>query len=361
MTTGGPTQQQQRVIRQKVVSSTNTMVAQNSPGGGIILANPNKPCYICDEIGGPNSILLSDARTSVTNTELPTKIGGVVGDSYWVIHVGGDIVCKRCVSMFNHLDRLENELDRVKTNIMNLIGSKYGINDNNGEPKTTVTPQPAAKIQRLNTSGAMRKTSNGPTSGGGGADEEQLPRKVTTISTVQTVNRSIGDTSGGSAELTNIFDSPPPEKQTAVAGAGPMAQIRQHTTITQLQQSAAGTAVAASPTTIAPTKKVAGQATKIYKCLACDFKTVDLKQFQPHYETCKSNQCKICKKMFTNVGALKSHMTEKHSNEYVCSICSINYMYEGAFKKHMETNHPDVKTIETTTTAPTGRHHYYKI
>lgn len=316
---------QPRILKQRIPGTPTT-----------VQTGPNK-CYICDEPSGQNGVPLAEARTSVTSTDLPTKIGTVVGEGFWVIHIGGDMVCKRCVSMFNHMDRLEHDLDRVKTNILALINNKYGI-DIAVDTKPAAQPPPA-KLQRLNTGLAISRKNGG--------DEDDAPvtvtRKLTTISNVQTINR---DANVAENQLANIFDSPPAEKPNNA-----MAQIRQHTTITQVQQSGGTTptVAAASPTV---TKKVGTpqNPTKIYKCMSCDFKTMDLKQFQPHYETCKQQsagyRCKICRKLFTNMNALKTHTAEKHSNDYVCSICSVNYVNESAFKRHMETNHPDVKTIE---------------
>lgn len=91
--------------------------------------------------------------------------------------------------------------------------------------------------------------------------------------------------------------------------------------------------------------------------MSCDFKTTDIKLFQPHYETCRQQngyRCKICKKMFSSVSALKAHNVEKHASEFTCSICSINYMNESTYKKHMETNHPDIKMIESSTAVAGG-------
>lgn len=97
---------------------------------------------------------------------------------------------------------------------------------------------------------------------------------------------------------------------------------------------------------------------KIYKCMSCDFKTTDIKLFQPHYDTCRQQngyRCKLCKKLFTNVGALKAHNAEKHASEFTCNICNINYVNEATYKKHMETNHPsDIKTIDSSAPVAAG-------
>lgn len=327
----------------------------------------NKQCYVCDEVTGQQGTLLTEALTSVTNTKVPNKIGRVVGDAFMVIISVDDIVCKRCMAMFNHMDRLEHDLERVKTNILNLINKKYGITDTGGgggggtgveqqQPhQTTNHPttksgallqqQPPTKVQRLNTGGTAatygnRKTSS---SNGGEDDEITVTRKLTTISSVQNISNQHRGGGAGISDVHEtqqqiIFDSPSADKP-IVSNNTMQAQIRQQTTITPIQQQ----------------QKKTTQPTKIYKCMSCEFKTMDLKQFQPHYETCKQQsagyRCKICKKLFTSMNALKAHTADKHSSEYVCSICNVNYLSEATFKKHMETNHPDVKTIETSTSA----------
>lgn len=91
---------------------------------------------------------------------------------------------------------------------------------------------------------------------------------------------------------------------------------------------------------------------KIYKCMSCEFKTTDIKLFQPHYETCRQQngyRCKICKKLFQNIAALKAHSAEKHASEFTCVACNMNCVNEATFKKHLETHHPEVKSIEPAT------------
>lgn len=282
-------------------------------------------CYICDEHCGANGIPLTEALTTVTNTKIPNKIGRVVGEEFMVIISVDDLVCKRCLALFNQMDRLENDLERVKGNILNFINKKYKLNDN--DSKTTLSSQPATKLQRINSSGPQitysRKTSNGED------DEVTLTRKVATMPSLQAFQKDTSD----------YFDSPTNDKQSTIQTTMGT-QIRQHTTITPVQA-----------------KKPQGVATRMYKCVSCDFKTCDLKEFTPHYDVCKAKnagfRCKVCKKPFSNSNALKAHMDEKHAKEFVCSICCINYINEVSLKKHMETNHPDVKTIETAA-APLG-------
>lgn len=319
-------------------------------------------CYVCDEHIGNNGTLVTEAITNITNTKIPTKIGRIVGDAYMVIVSVDDVICKRCLSMFNHMDRLENDLDRVKTNILGLINKKYGINDNadnSGSNAVDIKPPPT-KVQRLNTSGGINATyANRKTSNGGEVEDDVTPRKVNALPLLQPIQttQSPGQTrlvtvSNNSdaidSQLSSIFETNAGQQQQNSLGQSQIVRRQVNAAVAQVAQ----------PT--AQQKKL----TKIYKCMLCDFKTTDLKQFQPHYDTCQQQngyRCKICKKLFPNVAAFKAHNAEKHASEFTCSICSINFMNEAMVKKHMETNHSDVKTIETSSSVVTGECHLMRI
>lgn len=306
-------------------------------------------CYVCDEHIGSNGTLVTEALTSVSNTKIPTKIGRIVGDAFMVIISVDDVICKRCLTMFNHMDRLENDLDRVKTNILNLINAKYGISDGGANASNAIEVKPPpAKIQRL--SGGSVQYANRKTSNGGDADDLGT-RKVTSVpllhplqSTTQTRIMAAGGLNDSNIDG-QIYELDQQQNN--------YVQPQQQHLLQQQQTIKARHSVAAVPS-------AEKKAIKIYKCMSCDFKTTDLKQFQPHYETCRQQngyRCKICKKTFASMNALKIHSQEKHPNEYTCSICSIGFGNELTFKKHMETNHPDVKTIETNT-ALAGKYVY---
>lgn len=303
-------------------------------------------CYVCDEHIGNNGTLVTEAITTVSNTKIPTKIGRIVGDAFMVIVSVDDVICKRCLTMFNHMDRLENDLERVKANILALINNKYGINDNGGSSSSLIDAKPPpAKVQRLNTSVSS------------GGDAIYLNRKTNNISEIDDKSNipllqpiQVTQLPTAHARINNdavehqlsTFNESNDRQQQQPQQLQLVRQQVNATTITQYQAQSAQ-----------PKKPI-----KIYKCMSCDFKTTDLKQFQPHYDTCRQQngyRCKVCKKSFTNVNALKAHNAEKHASEFTCSICSINYLNENAFKKHMETNHPDIKTIETSSSVVSGK------
>lgn len=212
-------------------------------------------------------------------------------------------------------------------------------------------------MHTMNTNYVNRKTSNG-----GDADDEST-RKITSVPMLQpiqsqAINQFSGQTrvvtvsaSGDAIEnqLSGMFEG----TQQNNFGGGQQTLVRQQvnaTTISQVQQ---------QQPVVQQKKPI-----KIYKCMSCDFKTTDIKLFQPHYDTCRQQngyRCKLCKKLFANVSALKAHNAEKHVSEFTCSICSINYLNDATYKNHMETNHPDIKTIETSSTVSTGLSYFYSL
>lgn len=291
-------------------------------------------CYICDEVPSvqQQSCNLTEAVTSVTHTKLPNKIGQVVGDAFMVIVCVEDIICKKCLTIFNQMDRLESDLERVKNTILNFINKKYGISSDSDldSIKTNNVQQPPVKMQKLNTGQTYmsRKLVS---------EDDENPRKIQV--TRQIINRGGGDPVEN--QMSSMFESPERRNNSITTTTTQSVQI--------VQQN--------QPAKRAPIK--------IYKCMSCDFKTTDLKQFQPHYEQCKQQQqqiqaapqqqtqqihtgfrCKLCKKLFATLVALRHHTAEKHPAEYTCNICNVNFVNEPNYKKHMETAHPDVKTIE---------------
>uniref|UniRef100_A0A1A9Z3J3 C2H2-type domain-containing protein n=1 Tax=Glossina pallidipes TaxID=7398 RepID=A0A1A9Z3J3_GLOPL len=296
VTVTGPNQP--RILKQKIVGSGsgsgtnvtggNTTVATGNSIQHLVTsatsANINR-CYVCDDALGANQAQnqLTEMQTSHTSTKFPNKIGQLVGDSFMVIVSVEDVVCARCTNLINYLDRLENDVERVRTNLMNLLNKKYGLNDDGGGATASPTAPPN-KLQKLNSGAA--------------------------VSAVQQM------------------------------------KISTHSPTT-VQQHSAGT------------QTLQRKTTKIYKCLSCEYKTSDMRLFNTHYETCKHQnfQCKNCKKIFPNFGAMKQHMVREHNTpmDNTCAVCHINFASEAALRKHMELNHSTNVVVTSTTTVPVAQ------
>lgn len=99
-------------------------------------------CFVCDELAvGSLTASITEVATTTTQTKLPNKIAKVVGDSFMVIVAHDDVICRRCLGLFNQMDKIESELERVKNSIKSFLSKKYSISDDD---------QPPAKLQKLN-------------------------------------------------------------------------------------------------------------------------------------------------------------------------------------------------------------------
>ncbi|XP_039966153.1 uncharacterized protein LOC120778438 isoform X1 [Bactrocera tryoni] len=301
---------QPRILKQKVgsgiVTSSNTHNLQQSH------VNSTNRCYVCDDAlsASQQQNLLTETQTSHTATKFPNKIGQLVGDAFMVIVSVDDVVCARCTNLLNYLDRLENDVERVRTNLMNLLHKKYGLNDDSGGGGTS----PPIKMQKLNSGGVTRTVEDT-------SNDLGRVRKV--------LHTATGDSNVGK-------QSPP--------------------VVSAVQQMKISTQGSAQNTSVGGTQTFQRKTTRIYKCLSCDYKTSDMRLFNTHYETCKSQnfQCKNCKKIFPNFGTMKQHMVREHNTtmDNTCAVCHINFVNEPALRKHMEANHSTNVVVTSTTTIP---------
>ena len=205
VTVTGPNQP--RILKQKVgatiVSSTTNSTTnnvqqqqQNSTNTNNILGR----CYICDDsTNGTQNQMLTDMVTSHTSTKFPNKIGQLVGDAFMVIVSVEDVVCPRCNNLINYLDRLENDVERVRNNIMNLLHKKYGLNDDSSSSASVVASS-ASPAQTLSSGGGGGGGSGVGSVGGGGVSgvvNQQIsasaspPIKMQKLNSGNVVNRVV--------------------------------------------------------------------------------------------------------------------------------------------------------------------------
>jgi uncharacterized C2H2 Zn-finger protein len=179
----------------------------------------NLKCFICDEniIGSPTG--LKETETSTSRERVTKKLARLVGDDFCVIVSEEDVICRRCLTLFNTMDKYEHDLENVRSRLRGFINKKYGIEDEIEEPPI--------KIQRLNDSNNSNRWQNNL------KDESTAARRLATA-----------------------------PRETAES---------------QLK-------------TLATTNSTAKKTpVKLYKCIACDFKTTDLNAFQPHSTVCKGS------------------------------------------------------------------------
>ncbi|XP_059615000.1 zinc finger protein 407 [Phlebotomus argentipes] len=317
----GPSmQQQQTEIQMNAVRKINSLLST----GAVSVTGPTQPrilkqkpqifglnsqqsqkCYVCDEACGIGASVLLDTLTPHSHSKLPNKIGRLIGDAFLVIVRADDVVCKRCVSLFGRMDSLETELERIRSNVLTFICKKYGITEDEIRPGGVNSGPPPAKVQKI----------------AGGT------KVVTRI--LATADHDDGE------EVRKLARTEAAEYENTEVRTMP-ALVRASTNSSAVRK------------VVSSGQPAQREPIKIYRCATCDHTTPDLKQFQAHYETCRSTwPCKVCRKIFTTSSALKQHTAEKHPSDYTCHFCNLNFLNDTAYKKHLEVSHPDVKLVES--------------
>lgn len=149
----------------------------------------------------------------------------MVGDDFCVVVSEEDVICRRCLTLFNTMDKYEHDLDNVRTRLRGFINKKYCIDQE----------EPPSKMQKLNSgSPSYNRWQNN--------SEDSSPNIVRKVA-VGTSENQLKSVTHGAAALA----------ASNTAKRGPV---------------------------------------KLYKCIACDFKTTDLNAFQPHSNVCKGQSNK---------------------------------------------------------------------
>lgn len=204
-------------VRQTIYASSNAQLATK--------------CFTCDEniMGAPT--ILKECETHTSHEKVTKKLAKLVGDDFFVVVSEEDYICRRCLTLFNTMDKYEFDLENVRTRLRGFINKKYSIDEQE---------EPPAKIQRLNEPQSNRW-------------QNTQPASVTTTSS-------------------------PVAASASTAGSATNKEAAEN----QLKHLQSNT----------PNKRNASGPVKLYKCIACDFKTTDLNAFQPHSSVCKGQQTK---------------------------------------------------------------------
>ncbi|GAB0094616.1 uncharacterized protein DMENIID0001_099380 [Sergentomyia squamirostris] len=334
-------QQHQTEIQMNAVRKINSLLST----GAVSVTGPTQPrilkqkpqifninsqtqkCYVCDETCAGSGSILLDTVTTHSHTKLPNKIGRLIGEAFLVIVRADDVVCKRCVNLFNRMDNLETELERIRNNVLTFICKKYGIMEEEirSGGSGVNSGQPPAKLQKITTPGgatATKVVTRVLTTAADHDDDDPPPvRKI-----IRTAGEEV-------YENTEVRTMPALVRTSTTNSNAP-----------QVRKLISGQSSQQTPSAREPIK--------IYRCATCDHTTPDLKQFQAHYDTCRSTwPCKFCRKVFTTPSSLKQHTSEKHPHDYTCHFCNLNFLNDVAYKKHIEASHPEVKIVETTATS----------
>lgn len=99
-------------------------------------------CFVCDQKVTGEKVNLASSISAHSKVTLPEKISQLIGDDYVVAVTEQDCVCKRCASLLNHMDKLENELSLVKRALTTNIAQKYKISFDGQVPPVAPAPTP---------------------------------------------------------------------------------------------------------------------------------------------------------------------------------------------------------------------------
>lgn len=306
---------QPRMLQKKPLNTQQTSVSITTTNSYV---SKQQKCYVCGDSAGINATLLTEASTATSQTEFTSKIAKIVGEGYMVIIGTDDVVCRRCITLFNQMDKLETDLEHVRNTLTSYIHKKYNILDDD----PGIAPPPA-KIQKLG--GTAATTYSIKTVNDSGQEAINSTGKLSELN-----NSSAMDIE---TQLSNMFDKP----QQIVTQQQIQQQPQQQQHIQTTNNGA--NIVSSTGQQQGPTTTIRRNPIKMYKCMSCDFKTQDLTQFQPHYEQCKGNaqqqqqvanptatattttssayRCKLCKKIFASVALLKQHNALEHQQNVV--------------------------------------------
>ncbi|XP_012269391.2 uncharacterized protein LOC105693800 [Athalia rosae] len=112
--------------------------SKNGVVGNIELPDNNLPdqitseeprCFVCDVKVQGRNYLLATCRTQRSRSRIIEKLGELVGEKYMVVISEDDVICRCCANLMNTLDRLENEMQGVRSTILRFLEQKYSLED----------------------------------------------------------------------------------------------------------------------------------------------------------------------------------------------------------------------------------------
>lgn len=347
VTSNSTTQQQQpRVVRQTIYASQ---------------LQQNLKCFICDEniMGSPTS--LKETETSTSREKVTKKLARLVGDEFCVIVSEEDVICRRCLTLFNTMDKYESDIQNVKLRLRGFINKKYGIE----EPE-----EPPVKIQRLSDQSASVHGSNNYNRWQNNNSSDDSPTRRINKETAESQLKTLSNTGKrGPVKLykciacdfkttdLNAFQphssvckgqqtkpSPIASTQNRVnrVTAYPQQQQKTVTTPTQQQQVGRTTIVRNNAATANSAVSPAIQ----QSCTQCDYKTTDRSLFVEHQRNhmkLRPFKCRMCLERFATREAAQIH-AKIHSGGMKCGICNRQFVKRDAFEAHMKT-HEKFKSV----------------
>lgn len=290
-------------------------------------------CFVCDgdieTVGFP----LIVTSTLSSKTSLPNKIGKLMGDGFMVIVSMDDVICKRCSSLFNHMDRLETDLERVQNTLSGYLKVKYKISDD---------------------------------------DIEKPPAKMLKMEQNEDLNNILEASNNASVEvesqLSNMFGSPVKVSQkddrTRTVRLYKCASCNFKTTDLQQFQphyekcSKKNVKSKESEHVSLKTLEAQGAAPKVdikkFSCNICNFKINDKQAYEEHMKkhvNLRPFKCRVCSQRFENREQATTHARTHQPDYFKCGICNLPFPKREALVKHLETHETAKTNIITVSTS----------
>lgn len=261
----------------------------------------------------------------------------MVGDDFCVIVSEDDVICRRCLTLFNTMDKYEFDLENVRTRLRTFINKKYSIDEE----------EPPAKIQKLNSGSPSYNRWQNNTS----VVTKELPEpKIMSPATATAAKRGpvkLYKCIACDFKTTDLNAFQP--HSNVCKGQGNKNQTTTTTANRNVRQTYSGpttvTAAIKSPQKVGGTTIVRNsiQPSQM-QCRTCNFKTADRALFAEHQRShvkVRPFKCRMCLERFETREAAQIH-AKIHSNPatsgWKCGICSRQFVRRELFDVHMKTH-----------------------
>ncbi|XP_049861395.1 uncharacterized protein LOC126355181 [Schistocerca gregaria] len=262
-------------------------------------------CFICDGKITGTCFPLVVGVTPYSKTDIPTKIGQLMGEGFMVVVSEDDNLCKRCTSLLYQLDRLEVDLNLVKDALTNYLKLKYQLNEEDHEIATSRDDSSFLlynEEENGNDKSSCKKLCG--KEGEVAADEEFKDGCENIPGILSSATKSPKKIN---AEI--ILD----ERH------GKRRKKKRRTT------DALGVLNGQSSST-----------NKEYKCSLCEQKTPDISVYKAH--SCNKYEGIKCENDFPSSQGTQKQIKNIHSTEWLCHVCDMIFEEENMLASHIQTS-----------------------
>lgn len=301
-------------------------------------------------MGAPT--VLKDSETQTSHEKVAKKLARLMGDDFCVIVSEEDVICRRCLTLFNTMDKYEFDLENVRTRLKGFINKKYSIEDE----------EPPAKIQRLNESQSNRWQNTSATTAHKEAAENQLKHlstspvkragpvklykciacdfKTTDLNAFQPHSSVCKGQTKTNQNASPAQNRPGVNRMSYTSPSAGGIQQRQTTTLaSNTHQVGRTTIVRNNASGVTTTTSVTGSTS--LACPHCPFKTSDRNAFNDHQRNhmkLRPFKCRMCLERFATREAAQVHAKIHSNNNLKCGICNRQFLKRDIFDVHMKTH-----------------------